>query len=512
MRKTFTLILLLLSAAVFASPVVPNVGNGRIRILGNNLENYYFNPNSGRGDYTPQEIAEKTRKIVVAMLKADADIYAFCEVEAQPIVLQQLADSMNARAGVAGRYAAVDDGISEPWDEEYNNNLKSGFIYRTDKVKTYYSDYPATNVTYYKNVMRIQAWEELATGERFTLSMNHFKAKSDAASVAKRVENANWLISGLNNSSKVKDPDILIMGDLNAEIDEVALQILISNGFAEQLLRFDPNAYSYCYQGQRELIDHAFANSTMATQVTGAAAWHYNTTCSGTSTYSERYSDHDPYLVAVNLGGELPGDCQSISFTETFAESLGQFTAVDKAGEAAWYWNSKYSCANVNAYNKGANTDYLISPAFDFTDQKSGTIRFSHAIAYGTSSEWANQCQLLISDNYTTDVDAATWTQLAITDWSTSNFEWKENTITIPEAFMRKNNVHFAFYYNVGETGAPSWEIKDMSVQTVCEKDTVTGLFDVQPVEVPAHKEIRHGQLIIIRSGVEYTVTGQRIR
>jgi predicted extracellular nuclease len=148
--------------------------------------------------------------------------------------------------------------------------------------------------------MRIQAWTEKATGERFTLSMNHFKAKSDEASMTQRVKNANWLMSGLSSSSKVKDPDILVMGDFNAEMDEECISIILDKGYEEQLLRYNPNAYSYIYKGSRELIDHAFANSTMAEQITGAAVWHTNTSVS----YSNRYSDHDAVLVGLRLGDE----------------------------------------------------------------------------------------------------------------------------------------------------------------------------------------------------------------
>lgn len=283
------------------APIIdlPDVGNGRIRILGNNLENYYYNyAESSRPDYnTDAGRAEKTRKIVSMMLQANADIYAFCEVEAKPIVLQQLVDSLNKTAGVT-YYATVSDGIDVTTDS-YDNALKSGFIYRTDKVAPYGSNYAATNVTYYKNVMRIQAFEDLESHERFTISMNHFKAKSDAKSVAQRVDNANWLVSGLNNSSKVKDPDILILGDLNCGMSEEAITIIQNAGFTEQLLRFTSTAYSYCYQGSEELIDHVFANTTMAGHITGAGVWHYNTTCDGPKSSNYRYSDHDPYIVAL---------------------------------------------------------------------------------------------------------------------------------------------------------------------------------------------------------------------
>ena len=201
-KHGFIWILAGMALTAHAAVTVPNVGNGRIRVLGNNLQNYYYNyDESSRPSYNDDAgRATKTHRIMEMMLTADADIYAFCEVEAKPIVLQQLVDSLNAAVGTT-RYATVSDGINITTDR-YDNALKSGFIYRTDKVKPYGTSYAATSVTYYKNVMRIQAWEELRTGERFTLSMNHFKANSDSASIAKRVENANWLLNGLNTSYK----------------------------------------------------------------------------------------------------------------------------------------------------------------------------------------------------------------------------------------------------------------------------------------------------------------------
>lgn len=291
-----------------AIPAVPNLGNARIVVLANNLENYYIHHNDGRGDYTEAQITAKTTKIAEVMVASEADVLAFCEVEAKPDVLTHLAQAMNIEAGEEGLFVAVYDGIDVDWNSYYNNNIKAGFIYRSDKVQPYMSNYQATNVTYYKNTMRIQAWEELATGERFTLSMNHFKAMSDDASKAKRIDNATWLVSALNSSSKVKDPDILIMGDLNCQMDEEAITVIMNAGFEEQLLEYDANAYSYLYKGTHELIDHAFANETMAAQITGAAVWHTNTSQS----YNQRYSDHDAVMVGLRLGDDEPIDSSDI--------------------------------------------------------------------------------------------------------------------------------------------------------------------------------------------------------
>ena len=94
------------------------------------------------------------------------------------------------------------------------------------------------------------------------------------------------------------DDDILIMGDLNAYTEETPIQNLIKAGYEEQLVRFDPNAYTYNYYGEKGILDHAMANSTMADQVTGAYAYHINT--SGYSSY--KYSDHDAVLVGLRLG------------------------------------------------------------------------------------------------------------------------------------------------------------------------------------------------------------------
>ena len=304
MKRTFLIGLCIAAALIVraAMPAVPDLGNARIIVLANNLENYYIHPNDGRGDYTEAQIAAKTGKIAEVMVASGADVLAFCEVEAKPDVLTHLADAMNTKAGVEGRYVAVYDGIDVDWDSYYNNNIKAGFIYRSDKVQPYMSNYQATNVTYYKNTMRIQAWEELATGERFTLSMNHFKAMSDDAAKSKRIDNATWLVNALNSSSKVKDPDILIMGDLNCQMNEEAITVIMNAGFEEQLLEYDANAYSYIYKGTHELIDHAFANETMSAQITGAAVWHTNTSQS----YSQRYSDHDAVMVGLRLGDEEP--------------------------------------------------------------------------------------------------------------------------------------------------------------------------------------------------------------
>ena len=259
---------------VSASPVdLPDVGNGRLKVCGQNLLNYYFNANTGRGNYTEEERAEKTHKIMDAMLWVDADIYGFCELEAKDIILKQLVDSLNKKTK-STTFAYVADDIDVDWDS-YDNNLKSGFVYRKDKVKTVGNSTSVYYSGYYKNTMRVQTFEELSSGERFTLSMNHFKSKAGSAEDqgnSQRVSNATILKD--NIVSQALDKDILIIGDLNCEVGEEPLTILSDAGYEEQLLKYDASSYSYCYKGNGSLIDHVYANSTMAEQITGAGVYH----------------------------------------------------------------------------------------------------------------------------------------------------------------------------------------------------------------------------------------------
>lgn len=282
-----------------------NVPVELLRVCAQNLENYYYNYNlSTRPDYSDAEgFRAKTLKIVNAMLNIDADIYAFCEVEAKPIVLQQLADSMNAYAGVAGRYAAVYDGIDYTWYEGITDNqLKSGFIYRTDKVATVGSNYGVRNYGYYGNTMRIQAFQQRSNKEKFVVSMNHFKAKdsSEGQGENMRMINASELVNTVNNVTT--DPDILILGDLNCEATEAPIQTIINAGFEEQLLKYNSEAWSHCYGGG-ELIDHVLANSSMAEQIVNAYVAHICAYwCNNAVTEDMSWSDHDPYVIEIKLG------------------------------------------------------------------------------------------------------------------------------------------------------------------------------------------------------------------
>ncbi len=456
---------------------LPNIGEPTLVVCAQNLRNYFIHySETTKSDCSDLECLQtKTSKIVDVFRFVDADIFAMCELEANEVSLQVITDSLNGRTSDRP-YAYVVDGIS---DSDYSF-VKSGFIYRKDKVKTVGSNNASTSQTYYKYTMRYQMFEELATGERFTLSMNHFKAKTGVDSVdnAKRVSEATDLVNKMKYVTA--DPDILIMGDLNCEMGEEPLQLLVDAGYEEQLLRFDSASISHCYSGSGQLIDHAFANSAMAAQITGAGVFHICTECSDGESYnySYRYSDHDPCLVGLKLksDGSEDNPCEDLVFSETFATSLGGFSSVNVSGTNNWYVDTNYHYAKMYGAASDNNEDWLVSPALDLSKHKEATLTFDHAANKGTAANKTTMQTLWMSADYIDgDPSTGTWTQVTIptypagTNWTFVN----SGNIDIPAEFLVKD-MHFAFKYVAATASEGScWEIKNVVLNASCSATAI---------------------------------------
>jgi len=458
---------------------LPNIGEPTLVVCAQNLRNYFINYSSAsKSDCSDLEcLKTKTSKIVDVFRFVDADIFAMCELEANDTTLKVITDSLNGRTSDRP-YAYVADGIS---DDGYSF-IKSGFIYRTDKVKTVGSNNASTSQTYYKYTMRYQMFEELATGERFTLSMNHFKAKdnTDDQGNAKRVSEATDLINKMK--AITADPDILIVGDLNCEMGEEPLKLLVDAGYEEQLLRYDSAATSHCYNGA-QLIDHAFANSAMAAQITGASVYHICTSCSSGAAYNSdyRYSDHDPYLIGLKLTSDGSGDggddeCKEINFSETFYSSLGGFSSVNVSGTNDWYVDTNYHYAKMNGAASDNNEDWLISPAFDLSKHQVATLSFDHAANKGNAANKTTMQTLWMSADYVDgDPSTGTWTQVTIPTYPEGN-SWtfvNSGNITVPTDFLVKD-MHFAFKYVAATASEGScWEIKNVVLNASCSATAI---------------------------------------
>lgn len=451
---------------------LPSIGEPDLVVLAQNVRNYFIHyTETDRSDCDNEAcLADKTSRMVDVFRFANADIIALCELEATEAPLQVITDSLNGRTEDKP-YNYIIDYISDGY-----TFIKSGFIYRKDKVKPIGANNASTSQTYYKYTMRYQMFEDLTSGGRFTLSMNHFKAKdtTEDQGNAKRAKNAEDLLATF--SSITADPDILILGDLNCEIGEEPLQILVDAGYEEQLLIYNSAAFSHCYGGG-ELIDHVFANSTMATQITGAAVYHICTKCGEGAAYNAdyRYSDHDPYLVGLKLnaesGEEETTECETMSYSETFSSSLGDFTSINVSGTNNWYCDANYHYAKMNGTASDNNEDWLVSPAFNLSKHEAATLTFDHTANKGNAANKTTMQTLWLSNDYEGGAPAAaTWTQVTIPNYP-SGTNWtfvNSGNINIPKEFLTKN-MHFAFKY-VAATAAEGscWEIKNVLLNADC--------------------------------------------
>jgi len=306
MRKSIIWIVLsVVCAQVWAwtSPLpLPDVGEARIRVVGQNAQNYLLDFGASNASCRNQQAFDaKTDKMANVFVALDADIVALCEVEWNSEILSVIADAMNEIAST-NVYTYVSDDLGDAEESRTGYmGLKAGFIYRSDKIEPVGNNYsPYYSSSIYSARLRIQAFKELATDEKFVLSMNHFKAKDDSedAGESTRMTNVSRLLNKL--AYETTDPDILIMGDLNAYMGEAPIEALEEAGYTEQLVRFSPlePPYSYIYYGEKGLLDHTMANAPMASQVTGAQVFHINT--GGYNNY--RFSDHDTYIIGLDLG------------------------------------------------------------------------------------------------------------------------------------------------------------------------------------------------------------------
>jgi len=308
---------------------IPNLGNPDIKICAANIQNYFVH----LGGYaskrtTPLQHAFQRLKVARALTYIDADLYALCELEKGPAAPAELTEAMNTETKGKKHYAFVCTSKTD------GDTISVGFIYRSDKLKPYgelRSAYQAPNIYAYR--FMLQGFEDLQTGERFVVSLNHPRSKRGAPDVAnlKRMDNISAMLNNIRQAyadSIYTDPDILVLGDFNCYRYEQPIQTLVAAGFAD-MLAGDSLNYSYSYKGECGSLDRVFASETMVPQITEVKHLHWNTDYYYSAVYYSkynftnqkadidsrklpltkaakknmlfRYSDHDPVLIGIKF-------------------------------------------------------------------------------------------------------------------------------------------------------------------------------------------------------------------
>jgi uncharacterized protein len=318
-------------------PAVPDVG-GTVTVASFNVLNYFNGPvfPTSRGADSPAEFATQRDKIVSAITQLDADVVGLLEIENDSGAGQAVADLVSglnaAQPDSADDYAFIDTGVVG------TDEIKVALIYRPAVVSPIgaYQILSAgvdPNFDSSRNRPALAQTFQDSAGGRFTIVVNHLKSKGsgcgpgDDDTVQGNCNGtrtraaqalATWLASDPTNSG---DPDVLIIGDLNAYAMEDPVTTLLAAGYTNV---DGVNAYSYLFDGQIGTLDHALASPGLNGQVTAAAVWHinadevplldYNDTIRDPSeaTFEQkpypltasgpyRSSDHDPVLIGLNL-------------------------------------------------------------------------------------------------------------------------------------------------------------------------------------------------------------------
>ena len=319
----------------------PEDVGGSLKIASFNVLNFFNGDGQGggfpteRGADDAEELTRQRAKIVSALAGLDADIVGLIELEndaSGPFsAIAELTNALNVRLG-ANTYDYLDTGVIG------GDAIRVALIYKPASLSLD-GDFAALDSDEFvdpqntgsgKNRPALAQTFTDSEGSSLTVVVNHLKSKgSDCGAGDDDPEQGNcngtrtlaaqaltaWLASDPTGSG---DPDVLIIGDLNAYDQEDPITVLTQAGYTDLNKAFGGElAYSYVFNGQFGYLDYALASSSLTSQVTGAAEWHINSDEPDILDYDTgfkqdaqdalyepnafRASDHDPVLVGLEL-------------------------------------------------------------------------------------------------------------------------------------------------------------------------------------------------------------------
>jgi predicted extracellular nuclease len=343
-------------------PVIAQDAN--LVIVGMNVLNYFNGDGLGEGFPTSrgapsyEALIMQTDKIVSALTVMNADVIALMEIENDGFdensAIQSLVTALNIMQSEGNEYTFINPGVSTIGTDE----ISVGLLYRNQKLQAIGSTaiLDSSNSPLNENgeVLFVDTKNRPSLiqsfsfeGDTFTLSVNHLKSKGSACDEAdegldgqgncnqSRTNAAQALTEFLaTNPTGIATDKVMILGDLNAYSQEDPMQLFYQNGFEN--LKYTDKAteekpFSYSYSGFLGSLDHALSSSALTDNVLSVDAWHINSVEDSTmdylteengQTYSSidnyaapdayRSSDHDPIIVALNMGNSAPEFIQEL--------------------------------------------------------------------------------------------------------------------------------------------------------------------------------------------------------
>jgi uncharacterized protein len=309
-----------------------------------------------------EEFPRQRAKLLEALAGLDADVLGLNELE-NTTGVDPLGDpEKGIVAGLNGMGVGPYDYVDT--DVIGTDAIRVGLIFRSEVVKPVgdfeiltHEDDPRFDDSRSRPALA-QTFEEIATGARFTVVVNHLKSKGDSGLLGPCTDSSPdndvpdcdqgdgqsfWNVTRTNAAKALVDwiatdptgsgdPDFLIMGDLNSYAMEDPIDAIkagedqapgTSDDWTNLIAQYvGDDAYSFVFDGQSGYLDHALANPSIVSQVAGATEWHINADEPDILDYDVsfkpqaqdalfevnqfRTSDHDPVLLGLDLINEAP--------------------------------------------------------------------------------------------------------------------------------------------------------------------------------------------------------------
>ncbi len=464
-------------------PSAPEPVGGRLRVASMNTLNFFLTLDYPSGDPRdnkcgplqnvecrgadadqPAEFARQRAKLLAALAGLNADIVGLNELE-NTTGVDPLGDPTNGIvAGLndifgAGTYAYIDTGVIG------SDAIRVGIIYKPSKVtpvgpfKILDSSVDPRFLDTKSRPSLAQTFEEVGTGARFTVVVNHLKSKGSACTdvgdpdtgdgqgncnltrTAAAQALVDWLATDPTGSG---DADFLIIGDLNSYDKEDPIDAIkagaddtpaTGDDYTDLAFHFQgEDAYSYVFNGQTGYLDYALASHSLFRQVTGMTDWHINADEPDLIDYDTsfklpaqdaiyapdayRSSDHDPVLIGLNLDAPFP----ATAILDTFNRPNGNLGSnwrgatssyrivgqqVDVRRDGAIYWKTPFGSDQevfvilTNVDPAGFEQDLLLKAQGQYgPNWGEGVIELQYYAASNTVELWTFRPDTLTWQSY----------------------------------------------------------------------------------------------------------------
>ncbi|CAI8156115.1 MAG: Uncharacterised protein [Pseudidiomarina mangrovi] len=311
-----------------------------LRIAAFNVLNY-FNGNGAekqfptdRGAKSAADFARQEAKIVAALSALNADVIGLMEIENdgydEPSAILQLTTALRQHSGQDWHFINAAQMLDN--GRFGSDSITNGLLYRADRVKPHAEVFTSRQAPFgtRSRPPLVQQFQALHNNELFAVAVNHFKSKGSCPRDGNldntdqgdgqgcwnpvRVESAKLLAELMQTAPLDTVSNSILLGDFNAYAMEDPITTLQQYGYHNRIDVFEPQGYSYVFNGLAGSLDHILVSTALHNRVVAQRHWSINADEPTALQYNMhsinanwvdaspfRASDHDPVYVDLQF-------------------------------------------------------------------------------------------------------------------------------------------------------------------------------------------------------------------